>query len=133
MIFFVSVIKAAFEKDVFLSIISFFSLNKMPSEKLVDENFKLFGCCKKMLHLLLSCDTNRNLSTLQPPNFKKSKKHYHHVGLNFFSYFPSSLPSSSPLTMYVFRDQGFVILSLPFLEISVEPLLNVGPYFMSVF
>lgn len=128
-------IKAEFEKDVFLPVLSFLSLQKMPLEKLVYKNFKLFGCCKKMLHLFLSCDINRNLSTLQPPNFKKSKTHQHHVGLNFFffSYFPSSLPSSSLLTMCVFWDQGFVILSLPFLEISVEPLLNVVPYFINGF
>ena len=129
-------IKAEFEKDVFLLALSFLSLQKMPLEKLVYKNFKLFGYCKKMLHLFLSCDISRNLSTLQPPNFKKSKKHQHHVCLNFFffsSYFPSSLPSLSLLTMCVFWDQGFVILSLPFLEISVEPLLNVVPYFINVF
>lgn len=62
-----------FEKDVFLSILHFLSLNQMPLEKLADKNFKLFGICKKILYFLPSYDINRNLSTLQPPNLKKPK------------------------------------------------------------
>lgn len=57
---------------MFLSILYFLGLNKMPLEKQAGKNFNLFGFYKKMLHLSLSCDIGRNLSTLKPPDFIKS-------------------------------------------------------------
>lgn len=87
---------------MFLSILDFLILNKMPLEKLAKKNFKLFVFRKKMLHLLLSCDVNRTLFTLQPANLKKSKKRQCPLGLIFiFFYFSSSRPSSAPLTVCV--------------------------------
>lgn len=113
----------------------------MPLVKLVDKNIKLFGFCKYCIfHVSV---TLTEIFLLYNQLISESQRScQYHWALLFFSFFPSPLPSSSPLTLCTLSDQWFVILSpeytsdkytRPFLEISVELLFKVMPYFMSFF